>query len=89
MVEVARRLRRHPETIRRWIWSGRLRSQRIGNRHLIPESELERIAAGEPDDAKGLGGWLEELYKLHDETAFRRRGIPAGADLIRAEREAH
>jgi hypothetical protein len=28
-------VRRHPETVRRWVWSGRLAAQRQGNRLLM------------------------------------------------------
>jgi len=38
--EAARRARRDPETIRRWIRSGRLRSRRVGTQHVIEESDL-------------------------------------------------
>ena len=38
--EVARRTRRDPETIRRWIRSGRLRSRRIGTQHVVEEADL-------------------------------------------------
>jgi excisionase family DNA binding protein len=39
--ESARRIGRHPETIRRWIRSGRLRARKVGIRHLIEESDLD------------------------------------------------
>jgi excisionase family DNA binding protein len=38
--EAARRARCNPETVRRWIRSGRLRSRRVGTQHLIEESDL-------------------------------------------------
>jgi excisionase family DNA binding protein len=38
--EAARRARRDPETVRRWIRSGRLRSRRVGTQHVIDESDL-------------------------------------------------
>lgn len=38
--EAARLLGRNPETIRRWIRSGRLRSQKVGTQHLIDEGDL-------------------------------------------------
>jgi excisionase family DNA binding protein len=41
--EAARRVRRNPETIRRWIRSGRLTSQRVGTQHLVDEAELEAL----------------------------------------------
>jgi excisionase family DNA binding protein len=45
---VARRTGLHPETIRRWVRSGRLRSTKVGTQHVIEESELERVL-GESD----------------------------------------
>jgi excisionase family DNA binding protein len=44
--EAARRTGRNPETIRRWIRSGRLRARKIGTQHVIEESDLEGIARG-------------------------------------------
>jgi excisionase family DNA binding protein len=38
--EAARRARCNPETVRRWIRSGRLRSRRVGTQHLIDEADL-------------------------------------------------
>lgn len=39
--EAARRVGRNPETIRRWIRSGKLRSQKVGTQHVIDEEDLE------------------------------------------------
>ncbi len=41
--EAARRTKRDPETVRRWIRSGRLRATRIGTQHLIDEQDLARL----------------------------------------------
>jgi excisionase family DNA binding protein len=38
--EAARRTKRDPETVRRWIRSGRLKATKIGTQHLIDENEL-------------------------------------------------
>ena len=43
--EAARRVGRNPETIRRWIRDGRLRSQRIGTQHLVDEEALDALVA--------------------------------------------
>ncbi|HEY1296398.1 MAG TPA: helix-turn-helix domain-containing protein [Chloroflexota bacterium] len=52
--EVAERVRSSPETVRRWIRSGRLRAVRPGGSKLgyrVPESELHRfIALPRPTD---------------------------------------
>ena len=36
---------RDPETIRRWIRSGKLRAHKIGTQHVIEESDLEELLA--------------------------------------------
>jgi excisionase family DNA binding protein len=41
--DAARRAGKDPETIRRWIRSGRLRSERVGTQHLIDEADLDAI----------------------------------------------
>jgi excisionase family DNA binding protein len=38
--EAARQVGRDPETIRRWIRSGRLRAHRVGTQHVIDEADL-------------------------------------------------
>jgi excisionase family DNA binding protein len=45
--EAARRTGRNPETIRRWIRSGKLRSEKVGTQHLIDEDELDLLINGE------------------------------------------
>jgi excisionase family DNA binding protein len=41
--EAARRTKRDPETVRRWIRSGRLRATKIGTQHLIDEADLAGV----------------------------------------------
>lgn len=38
--EAARRVHRNPETIRRWIRSGRLPARKVGTQHVIDEHDL-------------------------------------------------
>ena len=53
--EAARRAHRNPETVRRWIRSGRLRSRRIGTQQVIDESDLRALM---PVRARSLpGAW--------------------------------
>ncbi|HLE83891.1 MAG TPA: helix-turn-helix domain-containing protein [Thermoanaerobaculia bacterium] len=60
VAEAAERLERDPETIRRWIRSGKLPARKIGLQHMIEEMDLparmtshlpaawQRTATGEP-----------------------------------------
>jgi len=60
VLEAARRVGRDPETIRRWIRSGKLPAQKVGLQHMIDEADLpsdtasrlpaawRRTATGEP-----------------------------------------
>jgi DNA binding domain, excisionase family len=41
--EAARRAGRDPETIRRWIRTGKLRARKIGTQHVIEESDLDQL----------------------------------------------
>jgi excisionase family DNA binding protein len=41
--EAAKRLRKNPETIRRWIREGKLVATKIGNQHFIDEAEIEAV----------------------------------------------
>jgi excisionase family DNA binding protein len=41
--EAARRLRRNPETVRRWIREGKLPSRKVGTQHVIEEADIEGL----------------------------------------------
>jgi excisionase family DNA binding protein len=41
--EAAKRVGRDPETIRRWIRSGKLRAQKVGTQHVIEEDDLAQV----------------------------------------------
>ena len=45
--EAARRTKRDPETIRRWIRSGRLKATKIGTQHMIDEGDLAAFTEAE------------------------------------------
>lgn len=76
--EAARRVGRDPETVRRWIRSGRLRSQKVGTQHLIDEADLDLIA-GDPK-AVGRPPWLAKTHT--------GRAMPDSVRLIRELRDA-
>jgi len=41
--QVARACQRSEETIRRWIWSGKLTSHKLGNQHFIDPADVEAL----------------------------------------------
>lgn len=41
--QAARRAGRDPETIRRWIRTGKLAARKVGTQHVIEESDLEAM----------------------------------------------
>jgi excisionase family DNA binding protein len=77
--EAARRSGRNPETIRRWIRSGRLRSEKVGTQHLVSEGDL----AGLLDDDRPL--ILPSAWEHTDDG----RPMPAWEQLVRDGRDSH
>jgi excisionase family DNA binding protein len=41
--EAADRAGRDPETVRRWIRSGKLRARKVGTQHVIDENDLDEL----------------------------------------------
>ncbi len=78
--EAARRAARDPETIRRWIRSGKLRARKIGTQHVIEEEDLALVL---DDDAEMLP--LPVEWKLTADG----RPQPNWVRIIRQSRESH
>ena len=55
--EAARRARKDPETIRRWIRSGRLKSRKVGTQHVIEEEDLDDLLEPEELPVPASWGW--------------------------------
>jgi len=49
--EAARRAGRDPETVRRWIRTGRLRASKVGTQHVIEEGDLATLLEAYADTA--------------------------------------
>lgn len=61
--EAAKVAGRNPETIRRWIRSGKLRAQKFGTQHMVDEVALDELVNGVravnvPHWLRGRGGLL-------------------------------
>ena len=46
--QVARDCQRSEETIRRWIWSGKLPARKLGNQHFIDPADVEAMKPNSP-----------------------------------------
>ncbi len=55
--EAARRAGKDPETIRRWIRSGRLAATKIGTQHVVEEADLEALLDEEMLPIPDVWGW--------------------------------
>jgi excisionase family DNA binding protein len=78
--EAARRAGRDPETVRRWIRAGKLRSQKVGTQHVIDEAELEAFL----DEESDLLPLPEHLRLTSDGTPQ-----PNWVRILRRSRERH
>jgi excisionase family DNA binding protein len=77
--EAARKVGRDPETVRRWIRSGKLRSQKVGTQHLIDESDLQLLERDEEP------GWIPEHWRTFPDG----RPQPNWERIVRRQRESH
>src|SRR6267378_3560056 len=80
--EAAARVGRTPETVRRWVWSGRLAARKRGNRLVVTDIDLKRAATliRQPD----LAEWVATLKPVGSrESAARAR---SAADLVLEDR---
>jgi hypothetical protein len=74
---------RTAETIRRWVWSGRLSAQRRGNRLVVARGDVEALAGVGEQRPLSLAEWARLA-----EAAMRGRRGPheSAADLVIEER---
>jgi excisionase family DNA binding protein len=96
--EAARRVHRSPETIRRWIWSGKLPATKRGNTYYIDVMHLQGVAvelntgawhSPERELAQEMRDWLDDVHQWRAETLARRRRAvikSTAADLVIEDR---
>lgn len=64
MREAARRVNRAEETIRRWIWAGKLPARKLGQSYQVREADLDAVAASVPvprEPELRLGEWVAQV----------------------------
>lgn len=76
--EAARVAERDPETIRRWIRSGKLRARKIGTQHVIEPGDLEEVLAAE--ELPIPESWGEPITG---------RALPSIVAIVRRQRAEH
>lgn len=84
--EAAELARRTPETIRRWVWSGRLHATKEGNRLLVPRDAV--VAMGGPEAPGEAGSSRPSLREWADRVRKGRTGKrgATAADLVWGDR---
>jgi excisionase family DNA binding protein len=76
---------RHPETIRRWVWSGRLAARRQGNRLLMARADVEALAASEGRALTSLAAWANRARAARESAGAKGSGSSA-AELVIEDR---
>jgi excisionase family DNA binding protein len=61
---------RSEETIRRWIWSGRLSSRKLGNQHFISRADLDAVRLPSAAEAKAKYGVSHRNPQLFEEYGY-------------------
>ena len=75
---------RHPETIRRWVWSGRLAARRRDNRLFVTREEVEAVARqGAPRSS--LRAWADAA-RMARAPRRQARAAASAADLVIEDR---
>ncbi|MHB8509251.1 MAG: helix-turn-helix domain-containing protein [Candidatus Dormibacteria bacterium] len=80
--EVAARVGRTPETVRGWVWSGRLPARKRGNRLVVTDTDLRRAAAFIQE--ANLAEWLASLKPASTRKSAAR--VRSAADLVLEDR---
>lgn len=90
--EIAELAGRTPETVRRWIWSGRLPARRHGNKLLVARGEIAELTHGLGSPVPPtLADWAKSVEKQRRGGALGAATGASAADLVlddRATREA-
>jgi excisionase family DNA binding protein len=76
---------RHPETVRRWIWSGRIAARREGRRLLVARQDVEALAGDRDRTAPGLAAWAERARRARPDAGVTGARASA-AELVIEDR---
>jgi hypothetical protein len=86
VLEAARLAGRSAETIRRWIWGGRLPTQREGNRHVMRRKDVLTLSGTTDQQTMTLAEWVKMIDS--DADSVREGAGESAADLILEDRRS-
>lgn len=84
--EAAKRARRTPETIRRWVWTGRVKAVKQGNKLFLPLSDIEPADVAVPGGGEPTA-WSSWLRRAGEHQHLQPE-VRSSADLVLADRDA-
>src|SRR3989442_1592206 len=78
----ARLTGRSTETVRRWVWSGRLRARKLGKRLFVLRRDVEALAGSRQTKPLSLTEWRASANKILRRSAAGK----SASDLVLADR---
>jgi len=87
--DAARECGRTAETVRRWIWAGKLPAQKLGNQLFVRRADLP--CRSERDRQRRIAERLAVLARIdaNRERIYRRVGFVDSLETLRQQRESH
>lgn len=86
VLEAARVSRRNPETVRRWVWHGKLRARKLGNQLFIERLDLEALLSGTAARGAANDDFLRQARALRERIRSRRGDFPDVTELLEETR---
>ncbi|MDO8689134.1 MAG: helix-turn-helix domain-containing protein [Dehalococcoidia bacterium] len=87
--EAARECHRSPETVRRWVWGGKLHAEKVGNHLFVSRSDLGLVCQRTEADRRAARlAALDELDELRERIRRYAGTFNVVEDLERS-RESH
>ena len=86
--EAARACRRNPETVRRWIWDGKLPARKMGNQLFVQRSDIRRFVPSTKDKRQERLALLQEIKAIR-ERIHKRVGVIDVLEALDRSRESH
>ncbi|RJQ31594.1 MAG: DNA-binding protein [Peptococcaceae bacterium] len=71
--EVAAEYGRNPETVRRWVWTGKLPAKKLGNQLFIHKKDLLKLKREERDKPEKNPDFLKRAQALQEKIRARTK----------------